>query len=324
MPMSEPIAEIYKKIKESPDSDEMAKAHCFPGLSDQQIKSRQLDGYKFYRGKVRDLLIKGDTIQMIHSDRLTAFDKYISVVPFKGTLLAAISEFWLNKAKEIVPTHFIDRPSEKVLKVEALEPIKVEVIVRGYLAGSMERAYEKGERTFCGQELPEGLINFCQLPDVIITPTTKAEVFEHDEDTTPEKLIAAGVCTQKEWTQIHEMALALFKQGTKINQSLGWILVDTKYEFGRARNGTIKLIDEIHTPDSSRFWVASSYDERISLGKAPEMLDKEIVRRWLMDEGFQGEGEVPKVPAKVLINLGEVYLKVAESLTGEPILSHKS
>jgi phosphoribosylaminoimidazole-succinocarboxamide synthase len=295
--------------------------HAYKGLSQAQIKDLAASDISTYTGKVRDVVRVGGELLIVHSDRLTAFDKLIASVPYKGTILTAISEFWLNEAKKVVPTHLISRPHERVLRCEQAEPFKIEVIVRGYLAGSMQRAYEKGEREFCGETLPEGLKAYGKLPENIITPTTKAAAFEHDENTSPAELIANKVCTKAEWDEISKMALTLFAHGQKVFQQVGWLLVDTKYEFGRTRDGKIKVIDEIHTPDSSRLWVAATYAERVSKGQAPEMLDKENVRRYLLEKGFSGHGPVPEVPVSVLIELAEVYLKVAETLGGKPVMS---
>jgi len=309
--------EYLKKQKLNPSNTEIPES--FSGLSDSEIEGFKNQGFDFYRGKVRDLLIKNDKIRIIHSDRLTAFDKFIGYVPYKGAILTTISKYWLEKAEEVIPTHLISQPTSRELLVDTAQPFKVEVIVRGYLAGSMARAYEKGERVFCGQTLSEGLRTNGKLPKTIITPTTKAEVFEHDENTTPEELIKNKICSESEWETIQSMALKLFALGTEVSESHGWILVDTKYEFGKKPNGDIILIDEAHTPDSSRFWIKESYKNRIEQNKSPEMLDKEIVRRWLMENGYKGEGEVPPVPVSKLLELGGVYLNVAEALIGEPL-----
>lgn len=296
-------------------------AHAYKGLTAEQIKDLERRGMPTYTGKVRDVVSKGAEMYIVHSDRLTAFDKLIALVPYKGTILTAISEYWLREAQKVVPTHLLARPQERVLKVERATPFKIEVIVRGYLAGSMQRAYEQGERLFCGAQLPAGLNAYGKLPRNIITPTTKAAAFAHDEATTPAALIADGVCTAAEWDEISALALKLFDHGQTVFDRLGWLLVDTKYEFGRTVDGKIKVIDEIHTPDSSRLWVKSTYAERLQRGEAPDMLDKETVRRWLMAQGFSGEGPVPQVPRERLVELARVYLRVAEALVGEPLLS---
>jgi phosphoribosylaminoimidazole-succinocarboxamide synthase len=299
--------------------------HAYGGLTPAQITTLAGRDAQTYTGKVRDVVSTGNELLIVHSDRLSAFDRMIGMVPYKGTILTAISDYWLQEAKTVVPTHLIDRPEERVLRTEKADPIKAEVIVRGYLAGSMMRAYAAGEREYCGAKAPDGLQPYGLLPQPIITPTTKAAAFEHDENITPAELIRRGVTTRSEWDEISRMALALFAHGQRRFGALGWLLVDTKYEFGRVRDAsgrtTIKVIDEIHTPDSSRFWVAEGYQTRLAAGQAPEMLDKETVRRYLLDQGFSGEGPVPVVPVQQLIALAEVYLKVAETLTGKPVLS---
>jgi phosphoribosylaminoimidazole-succinocarboxamide synthase len=291
--------------------------HCYWGLSEEDHKDLTRRDVKTYSGKVRDLIFQGKELLIIHSDRLSAFDKLIGMVPYKGTILTDVAEFWLKETKKIIPTHLIDRPSERVLRVKKADPVKAEVIVRGYLAGSMDRAYQKGEREFCGVTLPDGLKSYGKLPTPIVTPTTKAEAFEHDENTTPAKLVAAGVCTKKEWDYIEDKALKVFNLGTEIYGKLGWILVDTKYEFGRTDENEIIIIDEVHTPDSSRLWVQETYVQKTESGEAPEMLDKENVRRYLMSKGYSGEGDVPEVPAEQLVSLAKVYLTVAEKLRGK-------
>lgn len=272
-------------------------------------------GAEHYAGKVRELLrLPSGELYMFHTDRLTAFDRYIGLVPLKGALLCQISRFWLEQAGTRFATHLLGSLDARTLKVRGLEPIKVEVVVRGYMAGSMQRAYAAGERQFCGVSLPEGLKDFAPLPAPIITPTTKAAVFEHDEATTSERLIEQGVCSASEWQDIRRMALELFSFGQELYARSGWILVDTKYEFGRDSSGKIYVIDEVHTPDSSRLWRASSYEQRLATGQTPEMLDKELIRRYLLEQGFSGEGEVPSVPMSLRLQLAEVYLEVAESL----------
>jgi phosphoribosylaminoimidazole-succinocarboxamide synthase len=200
-----------------------------------------------------------------------------------------------------------------------LRPIKVEVVVRAYLAGAIARAYATGQRSFCGVTLPEGLKPFDRLPEPIITPTTKAAAFEHDENISADDIVKLGLCSHSEWDQICVMALKTFSVGTNIFNDKGWILVDSKYEFGRSSDGAIKLIDEVHTPDSSRLWDEATYSQRVASGQEPIMLDKENVRRYLLLQGFSGFGEVPSVPRALLIELAQTYLSVAEKLTGSSL-----
>lgn len=297
----------------TPDRDLAAAA--YEALSPKAQDDARAKGYRYYQGKVRELLQKDDGLWIVHSDRLSAFDKHVGLVPYKGQILCQLSRFWLEQAASVMPTQLIAESHPRVLKVKYCEPVKAEIIMRGYLAGSMARAYAKGERDFCGNRLPDGLKEFHPLHEPILTPTTKGE---KDEPTTAAELIAAGVVTKAEWATITEAAFKLFAMGTEVYRDHGWILVDTKYEMGRDENGQIVLIDELHTPDSSRLWRASSYGELTGAGKPPEMFDKEVVRRYLIDQGFMGEAgkEVPKVPADRLVALSSTYLEVAESILG--------
>jgi phosphoribosylaminoimidazole-succinocarboxamide synthase len=291
-------------------------SHCYHGLDSEQKKRLESMDVQVYEGKVRQCISRGDVMYMVHTDRLSAFDRMIGYVPYKGNILAEIANFWFNEISKSVPSHLLGKPHGRVLKVKKLQPIKAEVIVRGYLAGSMMRAYEKGEREFCGARLGEGLKPYGALPAPIITPTSKAEVFEHDENKSPSELINEGVCTAREWAKVSELALKIFAIGQKVYKERGWILVDTKYEFGRDEKGNIFVIDEVHTPDSSRLWIEKTYQEKLASGAIPDMLDKEIVRRELMAKGFSGTGPVPEISNKSLIELAKVYLAVAEGLTG--------
>lgn len=314
------LRDLYDALLKSPDDHKLWEKYLWKGPTGSDVAKWQAQGYGVYQGKIRTVLSKDGRIQMLHSDRLTAFDRLISHIPGKGALLTTISRWWFDQLKDTVPTHFIESPGPRALITESCAPIKAEIVVRGYLAGSILRAYEKGERIFCGVKLPEGLKAHERLPEPIITPTTKAPVFQHDENTTSEELIAKGTCTKADWDEITKMALKVFSVGTRLYGDKGWILVDTKYEFGRGMGGKLKLIDEVHTPDCSRLWVKSSYEERFASGQTPEMLDKENVRRWLLDKGFSGHGDIPDVPHSVLIDLAKIYLHVAESLTGQPVM----
>ncbi|WP_141735654.1 phosphoribosylaminoimidazolesuccinocarboxamide synthase [Oligoflexus tunisiensis] len=316
-----PIRELLKEIAHSSDPDRAVTEHAYQGFSESEKKEFEQKYPAVYAGKVRELIRTENDLLIYHTDRLSAFDRFIGLVPYKGTILAEISQYWLEEAADVVPTHFLGRPHERVLRCISCTPYKVEVVVRGYMAGSMMRAYQKGIREFCGEKLPEGLEPYRSLPEPIITPTTKAAAFEHDEDATPEQLVQQGVCTREEWVEISQMALKLFRFGQQKYAEKGWILVDTKYEFGRDGSGQIRLIDEIHTPDSSRLWVKSSYETNLGRGDAPEMLDKETVRRYLLELGFSGQGTVPHVPVSRLLTLAETYLQVAETLTGRPLMS---
>ena len=320
MPALKPLIEAARHLE---DSAALARI-AYGGLTAAQREQLAAQGRAVYTGKVRDVVDHGsDELSIVHSDRLTAFDRMIAMVPYKGVILNAISSFWLQEAQKVVPTHLIATPHERVLRVKRTDPVRMEVVVRGYLAGSMQRAYLAGQREYCGASLPDGLQAYGKLPTAIITPTTKAAAFEHDENTTPHELITRGICSESEWRRLSSMALQLFAHGQAIFRERGWILVDTKYEFGRDARGELLVIDEVHTPDSSRLWEASSYHERLAQGASPVMLDKENVRRWLLSQGFSGHGEVPAVPPAVLADLALVYLKVAEALVARALqISH--
>lgn len=320
--MTKTLRSIYQELQQNLSQTNLQsnwKRHIWEGPSQSEISAWQSQGYGVYQGKIRTVLSRDGRIQMLHSDRLTAFDRLIDHVPLKGVILTAISKYWFEQASKIVPTHYIGTMGPRALITESLNPIKAEIVVRGYLAGSILRSYNAGERIFCGVKLPDGLKPYSRLPEPIITPTTKAAAFEHDENITAQELIHRKICKQHEWDTLGSMALKVFSLGTKIFSDRGWILVDTKYEFGRTQDGTIKLIDEVHTPDSSRLWESASYEERLAQNQAPIMLDKENVRRWLLEQGFSGYGEVPAVPKSILLELAMTYLDVAEKLTGEPM-----
>ena len=315
-----PIRDLLAEVAADSSGHALA-THAFGGLSAAAKVALQRADHEVYTGKVRDVVGLGDELLIVHSDRLTAFDKLIAMVPYKGTILTAISAYWLQEAQKVVPTHFISSPHERVLRTRRTVPFKVEVVVRGFLAGSMQRAYAAGMREFCGAALPEGLTPYGRLPHPILTPTTKAAAFEHDENISPAALSARGIVSEAEWAEIARLALTLFAHGQRVFDKLGWILVDTKYEFGRTSNGEIIVIDEIHTPDSSRLWLKDTYEAKLRAKLSPDMLDKEVVRRWLIEHGFSGEGVVPTVPQDVLLGLARRYLDVAETLTGQPLLS---
>ncbi len=317
-----PVRDYLQEIRGQKDNDSLLHEHAYKGFTEEEKQSYQERKVTVYAGKVRELIKTDHELYIYHTDRLSAFDRFVGFVPYKGSILAEISQYWLEAAADIVPTHFLDRPHERVLRTIACQPFKVEVVVRGYMAGSMTRAYQKGVRNFCGVKLPEGLEAYRPLPYPIITPTSKAAAYEHDEEASPEQLIAQGICTDDEWHTIAGMALELFRFGQEKYAEKGWILVDTKYEFGRDASGQIRVIDEMHTPDSSRLWLQASYAQQLARGEAPEMLDKETVRRYLLEQGFSGHGAVPHVPAIKLISLAETYLHVAETLSGRPLLSH--
>ncbi|MDA9951099.1 hypothetical protein N9D31_00865 [Oligoflexaceae bacterium] len=263
-------------------------------------------GHRHYQGKVRDLYANDEHLIVFHSDRLTAFDRSICNIPYKGSMLAAFTWYWMNHLKNIVPTQSVEVIDCRTLQVDCCQPIKIEVVVRGYLAGSMLRSYKAGERVFHGKTLPDDLKDFSALPEVMITPTSKADVFEHDVDISEDDILAQKLCTESQWLKIKEYAFSIFSEGQKKYAEAGWILADTKYEFG-LRGSDVVLIDECHSPDSSRLW-------RRSQSTYPEMFDKEIVRRYLINQNFSGTGTPPPVPDQLIQELGLAYYDVGASL----------
>jgi phosphoribosylaminoimidazole-succinocarboxamide synthase len=271
-----------------------------------------------YRGKVRDNFSKGDRIHMITTDRLSAFDRVLTTVPFKGELLNRLTTFWFEKTKDVAPNHILDVPDPSVLVVRKLTPLSLEMVVRGYLTGSLWRDYEKGKGAKAyGIELPQHMKKDQQFEKSIVTPSTKATV-GHDLPISPKELIATNVVTQKQWDEVQRMALDLFAAGQAWARKRGLILVDTKYEFGVDNNGKIWVIDEIHTPDSSRYWIAAGSEERFAKGDDQKMLDKEFFRQWLIRErNYQGDGPDPDIPDEVRAQLAGRYVELVETLTGE-------
>ncbi len=275
---------------------------------------------KTYKGKVRDIIIHDDHLEMHHSDRLSAFDRAICDVPYKGIILCELTKFWFEHMESKgIPTHLISQPGPRTLKVKNCTPFKIEVIIRGYLAGSMQRAYLKGDREICGLTIPEGLNKFQKLPEPLITPTTKAAVYEHDENISEENLLKEGLATPEEWKTIKDMALKVYEYGRIHCEEKGWILVDTKYEFGKTSDGKIVIIDEVHTPDSSRFWQKETYEQRLKEDKEPVMFDKEFIRKELLAKGFDGHGDVPEIETSLIWELANRYVGITNELVGHSI-----
>ena len=273
-----------------------------------------------YTGKVRDVYsIGSDYLVMVATDRISAFDVVLPKgIPYKGQVLNQIASKFLDLTEDILPNWKIAEVDPMVTIGQMCEPYKVEMVVRGYLAGHAWREYKAGKRTLCGVALPEGLRENDRLPEPIITPTTKAAE-GHDEDISREEIIARGIVPADEYAELERYTLELFKRGTEIAASRGLILVDTKYEFGR-RDGRIMLMDEIHTPDSSRYFYADGYEERLEKGERQRQLSKEFVREWLMANGFQGqEGQqVPEMTPEVVAGITDRYIELYEHITGEP------
>lgn len=273
-----------------------------------------------YIGKVRDVYtINNDYIVMIATDRISAFDVVLPKgIPFKGQVLNQIAALFLDNTSDIVQNWKIASPDPMVTVGYRCEGYPVEMIVRAYLTGSSWRAYKNGAREICGVKLPEGMKEHQKFPTPIITPTTKAEIGEHDADISREEIISRGLVSKEEYEMLEKYSLALFQRGTEMAAKQGLILVDTKYEFGR-RNGEIYLIDEIHTPDSSRYFYAEGYEERFAKGEAQRQLSKEFVREWLMENGFSGkDGEVvPEMTPERIQIISERYIELFEKITGK-------
>lgn len=273
----------------------------------------------FYRGKVRDVYTLSDgRLVMVASDRISAFDHVLSrPIPFKGQVLNQIAAHFLAKTADICPNWLISTPDANVAIGYACEPFKVEMVIRGYLAGHAARTYAQGGRTLCGVELPEGLIENDRLPEPIITPTTKASE-GHDEDISREDIIKNNIVNAEDYAELERLTRALFQRGTEMAAAQGLILVDTKYEFGRTTDGKIVVIDEIHTPDSSRYFYTEGYAERQKMGEKQRQLSKEFVREWLMANGFQGlEGQnMPEMPDDFVDSTSNRYIELFEKITG--------
>ncbi len=272
----------------------------------------------FYKGKVRDVYTVNDAqLIMVASDRISAFDHVLPrPIPYKGQVLNQIATYFLTATKEIVPNWLVATPDENVAVGIACTPFKVEMVIRGYLAGHAWRTYESGERLLCGVRMPEGLKESDAFPTPIITPATKAEE-GHDEDISKEAIIENGIVSKEDYEILEKYTYALFEQGTQMAAKQGLILVDTKYEFGK-KDGKIYLIDEIHTPDSSRYYYKDGYEERQAKGERQKQLSKEFVREWLMANGFQGkEGQqMPYMPDEMVNLVTDRYIELFERLTG--------
>ena len=274
---------------------------------------------KVYHGKVRDVYNLGERLVMVATDRISAFDVVLPEgIPFKGQMLNQIAAKFLDATTDICPNWKLATPDPMVTVGLLCEGFPVEMIVRGYLCGSAWRAYKSGVREICGIRLPEGMRENQKFPTPIVTPTTKAEIGEHDADISKEEILAQGLATPEEYEILEKYTLALFERGTQIAAERGLILVDTKYEFGK-HNGQIYLMDEIHTPDSSRYFYAEGYEERFEKGEPQKQLSKEFVREWLMENGFQGkEGQqVPEMTPEIVAGISERYIELYEHITGE-------
>jgi phosphoribosylaminoimidazole-succinocarboxamide synthase len=273
-------------------------------------------------GKVRDIYkAEEGKLLLVTTDRLSAFDRVLGAAPFKGQVLNQLSAWWFKQIQEIVPSHLISLPDPHAMLVQEVEPFPVEVIVRGYITGVTQTAlwyrYDLGEREIYGHRFPEGLKKNQKLPENIITPTTKGGETRHDERLTCAEVVEKGYLDAKTWDQIQEAVLAIFALGQKVADEAGLILVDTKYEFGRAPDGRVMIIDEVHTPDSSRYWRADNYAQRILDGMEPKNFDKEFVRLEYAAQGYRGDGKPPEMPEDLWVRVAKRYITLYESLTGQ-------
>jgi len=276
----------------------------------------------FQQGKVRDSydLPDGRRI-MIATDRQSAFDRVLAAVPYKGQVLNQTAAFWFEKTADICPNHVIDYPDPNIVVARHLSMLPVEMVVRDYITGSTETSiwpmYDRGERVLYGIRFPDGLVKNQKLPETILTPTTKAEQGEHDAPVTPKQIVERGLLSQAQWDELARVSLALFARGRQIAADNGLILVDTKYEFGLDEEGRITLADEVHTPDSSRYWLRDSYRARLADGKEPESLDKEFLRLWIAARCDPYKDPIPEIPPETLIEFSGKYISLYETVTGQ-------
>jgi phosphoribosylaminoimidazole-succinocarboxamide synthase len=274
-----------------------------------------------YRGKVREVYnINDELLVMVATDRLSAFDVVLPKgIPYKGQILNQIATKFMELTQEIVPNWLIATPDPNVAVGHLCEPFKVEMVIRGYVSGHAAREYAAGKRQICGVTMAEGLKENDKFPEPIITPTTKADNGSHDEDISREDILSKGIVTEEDYLVLEKYTRALFQRGTEIAASRGLILVDTKYEFGKTKDGVIVLIDEIHTPDSSRYFYSDGYQERQDRGEEQKQLSKEFVRRWLIENGFQGqEGQqIPNMTDEYIETVSERYIELYENILGE-------
>ena len=301
-------------------------------LSDDVIKAQMgnlLDKTDFdwggkYEGKVRDNYVVDGKRVIITTDRISAFDRVLCAIPFKGQVLNQTAAFWFEQTRHIVPNHVLSVPDPNVLLAKECVLIPVEMVVRGYLTGVTTTSawynYKRGIRNFCGHVLPEGMKKNQPFDAPILTPSTKAEKGGHDESVSSDEIIKRGLVDEKIYREMERIALALYRFGNQKVAEDNLILVDTKYEFGLFDNG-LMLIDEIHTPDSSRFWIKETYDGLFSQGEEPQKLDKEYVRQWLAGQGFIGEGHIPVIPDDIKIEAARKYITAYEMITGQQFKS---
>jgi phosphoribosylaminoimidazole-succinocarboxamide synthase len=275
----------------------------------------------YYRGKVRENYDLADgTRILIASDRISAFDVNLAVIPLKGQVLTGVARYWFNETRDICPNHVIDYPDPNVLVSRRLNMMPVEIVVRDYLAGttstSILQMYKQGNRSMYGHVFPDGLRDNAKLPRTILTPTTKADHGDHDAPLSGDDVVARKLLTQKQWDEVSSIALKLFARGRDMAAKRGLILVDTKYEFGFDENGAIILADEVHTPDSSRYWLADTYAAKFEKGAPPDTFDKDFVRRWVVSQCDPYKDPIPPIPEDVILAAAAIYVNAFEKITG--------
>lgn len=299
----------------SPSDIEQIIGNCLQDASFSQLPNHE-------QGKVRDSYSLPDGRRvMISSDRQSAFDQVLSAVPYKGQVLNQVAQFWFEQTEDICPNHIIDIPDPNVVIAKNLQMLPIEMVVRAYITGSTETSiwpkYQRGERILYGHQFPEGLVKNQKLPGTIITPTTKAAQGEHDAPITADEILENNLLTEEQWTDVSAKSLAIFARGQEIAAKNGLILVDTKYEFGLDENGVITIADEIHTPDSSRYWIEASYAGLLAEGKEPESLDKEFLRLWISARCDPYKDPIPEIPSDTLIEFSSKYIQLYERVTGQ-------
>ena len=301
------------------ESTEHYKGRIKAELNNTLTKTSLSDAPK-RTGKVRDQYDLGDMLALITTDRQSAFDRVLASIPFKGQVLNLTSAWWFEQTKNIIPNQVIRVPDPNVTLAKKCSVFPIEFVVRGYITGSTSTAlwtvYNKGDREYCGNVLPEGMIKNQKLDTNMLTPTTKEE--HHDRPVTPDEIVDGRWMTQEDWNYCSQKALELFIFGQKKAAENGMILVDTKYEMGRDLDGVIRLVDEVHTPDSSRYWIAKTYDERMALGQEPQNIDKEFLRLWFVDNCDPYNDEMlPEAPEELVVELSSRYIYLYETITGE-------
>lgn len=271
-------------------------------------------------GKVRDSYVQDGRRVLVATDRVSAFDVVLGTIPLKGQVLNQIAAFWFDRTRGVAPNHLISVPDPCVSIVKECRLLPVEFVFRAYLTGSTSTSiwvrYQAGDRLYCGHRLPEGLTKHQQLPQPLLTPTTKAPQGQHDELTSKDAIVASGALSAELYEKAEALTAALFRAGSEWAASRGLILVDTKYELGLDERGELVVIDEIHTPDSSRYWYRETYDQAMAQGRDPQALDKEYLRRWLVEQGYRGEGTPPRIPDEVRCEAARRYIEAFERITG--------